>query len=363
MKFLWSSFLVLCCTWLPAQTFYKLDSTFHDGPYVFFENDQVVARWVFKGQMEDDTLVSGERLHLDPRVSESFDPVYLTPEKAFSPSPASHFQGVEKLVAISDIHGQYDLFVRLLYTHGVINESGDWAFGKGHLVVVGDIFDRGGEVTDLLWMVHKLEQQAGMAGGMVHYLIGNHEIMNLHNDLRYVNKKYRYTTTMLKTPYPLLFGPDTYLGRWLRSKPIVISINDMVFVHAGLSEACLNLGLTFEEINAAFRDSIFDKTEEKINANPALRLLYGELGPLWYRGYWGQDFTKKRAHNILKRLEKKHIIVGHTPFPSIVSEFRSKIIGVDSTIQMGEKGEVLLYEEGKLFRGTLEGDRIPIKKH
>ncbi|MFZ2899643.1 MAG: metallophosphoesterase [Saprospiraceae bacterium] len=344
----------------PAQTFYKLDSTFHDGPYVFFEEGRMVARWLQGGELREDTLEAGELLELAPEVSESFDPCFLDPDAVFEPSKSS-FRGVDKLVAISDIHGQYDLMARLLHTHGVIDEKGNWAFGEGHLVVVGDIFDRGGEVTDILWLVHKLENQAGFAGGRVHYLLGNHEIMNLKNDLRYVNKRYRNTTTMLRTPYPLLFGPDTYLGRWIRSKPTIISINDMVFVHAGLSETFLNLDLSFEEINTLVRDSIIDQPEEVIEASPRLSLLYGSKGPFWYRGYFDPTFTRARADDILVYLNKRHIIVGHTPFPVIQSVFKKRIIGVDSTIQSGLSGEVLYYERRKFYRASLDGERELIK--
>ncbi|MCB9285152.1 MAG: metallophosphoesterase [Lewinellaceae bacterium] len=355
-------FFTLCLgASLHAQTFFKIDSSFFDGPYVFYQDDQLVARWVQEGNLREDTLLPGEQLLLAPEVSSSFLPSFLDPEATFQPDTVISFQGVKKLVAISDIHGKYQLMVDLLRIHGVIDPQNHWAFGTGHLVVVGDIFDRGENVLDILWLVYNLEQEAKEAGGMVHYILGNHELMNLGNDLRYVNKKYRYTTVMLKRPYPQLFGPDTYLGRWIRSKPVVITINDMVFVHAGLSETCLNLGLSFEEINADFRTRIIDQPEESIQSDPVLRVLDGEDGPLWYRGYFRDDFSKVRAQALLHRLGKKHIIVGHTPFPQITSLFKRKVIGVDSSIQLGTDGEVLIYEEGKFYRGLLSGEKVKLK--
>ena len=361
MKFYLLFFTLCLGGFLPAQTFFKVDSSFFDGPYVFYQDDQLVAQWVQEGKLREDTLQAGDQLLLAPGVSPSFIPAFLDPQATFQPDPVISFEGVEKLVAISDIHGQYDLMVDLLHTHGVIDPQNHWAFGTGHLVVVGDIFDRGENVVDILWLVYNLEQEAQQAGGMVHYILGNHELMNLGNDLRYVNKKYRYTTVMLKKPYPQLFGPDTYLGRWIRSKPVIITINNMVFVHAGLSEACLNQGLSFEEINTAFRERILDQPDEAIQADPVLRVLDGEDGPLWYRGYFREDFSKIRAQALLKRVGKKHIIVGHTPFPQITSLFKRKIIGVDSSIQLGKDGEVLIYEDGKLYRGLLSGEKVKLK--
>ena len=358
MRFFWIFFCLLLSGISLAQNS-PLDSTFRDGPYIFYAGDQLVARYAVWGELREDTLAPGASFQIGPEVSPAFDARYVKRDAVFRPGPAD-FSGVGKLVAISDIHGQYELMAELLRTHGVIDDAGDWAFGDGHLVVNGDIFDRGDGVTDAIWLVYKLEQQAAMAGGKVHYLLGNHEIMNLKNDLRYVNKKYRYTTALLRTPYPALFGPETYLGRWIRTKPAVISINDMVFVHAGLSITCLNLGLSFDEINEAFQERIIDLPEEQIEADSVLRVLYGISGPIWYRGYFSKDFTKAQARLLLKRLKKKHIIVGHTPFPQIVSLFKRRIIGVDSTIQSGIDGEVLIYEAGHFFRGLRNGERVPL---
>ena len=57
-----------------------------------------------------------------------------------------------------------------------------WTFGKGHLVICGDLFDRGNDVTAELWLLYKLEEEAKEKGGYVHTILGNHEIMNLSGD-------------------------------------------------------------------------------------------------------------------------------------------------------------------------------------
>ena len=357
LSFLFAS-LFLCAT-APGQS--PVDSSFTDGPYIFFQGDLAVAKWISGGKLSVDTLRPGEYLRLEKDISASFDPTCVDLTQTFEPETQTSFKGVKKVVAISDIHGQYDLMLRLLKSHRVVDNSDNWSFGDGHLVVLGDVFDRGEEVVDILWLIHKLEQQAAEVYGKVHYLLGNHEVMNLQNDLRYVNKKYRTTTALTRIPYPSLFGPDTYLGRWLRSKPVSISINDMVFVHGGFSEVCLNLELNLEQINTAFREQILDKSEEVINNNPALRILYGETGPIWYRGYFEEGFTHKRARDLVKRLGKKHIVIGHTPAPEVRAMYHMRIFAIDSTIQLGAEGEVFVYEEGRFFRGTLSGERIKLQ--
>ena len=118
------------------------------------------------------------KTRLDPSDhSTSFDP------------PKAIFEGIENIVALSDIHGQYELAVEILKNNQIIDEDLNWNFGTGHLVIVGDIFDRGDYVTEVLWLVYELEKQAKAAGGFVHFLLGNHEYMVMHKDLRYIHKK------------------------------------------------------------------------------------------------------------------------------------------------------------------------------
>ena len=98
------------------------------------------------------------------------------------------YDGVERIVALSDIHGAYKPMVRTLQSAAVIGEDLAWTAGNTHLVIVGDILDRGPESRQAMDLLMKLEPEAAAAGGKVHVLIGNHEAMNLIADLRYVSK-------------------------------------------------------------------------------------------------------------------------------------------------------------------------------
>ena len=173
------------------------------------------------------------------------------------------FKTEAKIAALSDVHGQYDVTIKLLQENKIIDKENNWAWGDGHLVIVGDVFDRGDQVTEILWLVHKLERQAEDAGGKVHLLLGNHEIMVLTGDLRYLHKKYRYTMAVFKRPLDSLLHKDTYLGAWLRTKPIAISINDMAFVHGGFSELLLEHLPNLEAINEAGHLALEASTEER----------------------------------------------------------------------------------------------------
>jgi hypothetical protein len=107
------------------------------------------------------------------------------------PAVAGQWQhsGVERIVAVSDIHGAYDAMVDTLRNAGVLDVELGWSGGSTHLVIVGDILDRGPDSRDAMDLLMRLEREAEAAGGMVHVLIGNHEAMNLVGDLRYVSKE------------------------------------------------------------------------------------------------------------------------------------------------------------------------------
>ena len=65
----------------------------------------------------------------------------------FSPVHAEEwrFSDVERIVAVSDIHGAYDALVATLQESDVIDDSFAWSGGKTHLVITGDLLDRGPE--------------------------------------------------------------------------------------------------------------------------------------------------------------------------------------------------------------------------
>ena len=111
----------------------------------------------------------------------SFDTIYSSEKPIFT--------NINKIAALSDIHGQYDLVIKLFKNNKIIDDNLNWIFGDGHLVITGDIFDRGDTVNEVLWFIYKLEAQAENNGGRVHYLLGNHEYMIFYNDLRYIHEK------------------------------------------------------------------------------------------------------------------------------------------------------------------------------
>ncbi len=313
---------------------------FDDGPYIFIDNDTIIEKNIVQGTIKSKILNT-------ENVKTNFDP------------ETSVYDNVSKIAAISDMHGQYDLTIDLLKNNGVIDENLNWSYGNGHLVIVGDIFDRGPMVTELLWFVYYLERQATIAGGKVHFVLGNHEYMVMQDDLRYLNIKYRRVEQLFRIPYSQLYNEKTFMGRWLRSKSTMIKINDNLFVHGGISPEFIKDGFNLEETNQLMRQSLFIKEWTRSSDSIYAKYIF-DSGPIWYRGYFKTDFEEKDLKKILRKTKVKHIIIGHTPHRKIESLFDNKILVIDSSIQTGIIGEMLFIEDGEFFRGTLNGQKFKI---
>lgn len=334
----------------------------NDGPYVFEQGKKRLVRWVDGGVAKKKMISAKNFSKFKSRDDKYFNPQYLFSGYTNEAIKTFDFQGVKKIAALSDIHGQYDLFIKILQNNGIIDEQNQWTFGKGHFVIVGDVFDRGDKVQECLWFIYQLEQQAAVAGGKVHYLLGNHEVMVLTGDLRYIHDKYRQTEQLFQMSYGQIFGPESVLGAWLRTKPVTMSINDIQFVHGGLSPALAASKITVEEINDTFRNEIIDANPEDSAKNARKSIfLKGSQGPIWYRGYFRDStFTESQLDAVLEYFSKSRIVVGHTSQYRVEPHFDGKVILVDSSIKIGQTGEILLIENGEYFVGNADGDRRPL---
>jgi diadenosine tetraphosphatase ApaH/serine/threonine PP2A family protein phosphatase len=346
---------------LPAFCGAQMDVPFADGPYLNYDTEgELVVQWAWPEDKKAGFSQWSEDVELPP--FRAFRPETIIPGRRFERDPKITFNGVKKVAVVSDIHGQFDVIRKVLVGHGIINKDLHWAYGKGHFVIVGDVFDRGGQVTETLWLIHNLQIEAKAAGGKVHFLLGNHETMVMDRDVRYVNKRYMITSSLLQIPYYDLFGLDSYLGQWLRSLPLTVRVNDMVFVHGGFSKELLRKVSSLKSINNLYHKYLIDArpglVEEGIER---LDLLKGHDGPLWYRGYFrDRDLEEKDIDRILKRVGARRMVVGHTSFQAIRTFFNGKVLAVDSSMKFGSMGEVLLIEDGKFIRGGLLGERIDL---
>ncbi|MCP4202343.1 MAG: hypothetical protein GY769_10455 [bacterium] len=342
---------------------------------------------------------------------------------------AWEWKGVSRVVAVGDLHGNHDKLIRLLTAAELIDRNLRWSGGASHLVVAGDFLDRGDDDRPLMDVLRRLEQESVAGGGRVHVLLGNHEVMNLFRDTRYVSPAaYRHfapkerkavrkaalgkfaalkggdwssdTFREFNQKYPPGFfarqealNPDGEYGSWLLLRPAIVKINEVAYLHGGLSEDFAALGI--DDINRRMTDQVRRHLEArqaleregaisgvmdflqlgeaaaelletrrggrtaKLRETARSLLLaannpiLGAQGPLWYRGNALQDerLEQDTIERSLELLGASAMVVAHSPTSTsrITSRFHGRLFRIDHNIDGSEAPLALVAEQGEIL--------------
>lgn len=282
------------------------------------------------------------------------------------------WSGVDRIVAVGDIHGAYESLVEIMQGTGLIDNMNRWIGGRAHFVQNGDIMDRGPRAKDIFDLLRGLEKEAKAAGGMVHVLLGNHEELNITGialgyedyvtieqfrdflppdyraakekeflkslkdepDLRPQDKSLDIANNPrlrlfwqellrdkgergkeARTQYFLFF--NEHYGDWLIQQNTVIKINDVVFVHGGINEAystwkLIDLNNLMRKELEFYRGRLTGVYLEEASFRP--RLVYSPDGPLWYRDLARNDERSAlpMVIRILDNLKARTMVIAHT---------------------------------------------------
>ncbi len=263
---------------------------------------------------------------------------------------AYRFDGVERVVAFGDIHGDVDVLTKVLIGTGVVDDDLNWQGGRTHLVSTGDLIDRGDKGRQVLELLMRLEGEAAAAGGKVHVLLGNHEAMVLAGDLRYVSAG-DFEQYGGRAAHRAAFAPNGHIGRWLLDKPTMIVVNGTAFAHGGLSRDLMGLSLeqintsagtdlrrfvegwhaliasgeldaeaNFDHIRATARTIASGHTDQFLQSVAAGMvaavdgLPFTREGPLWYRGSsLCHPYSEAEVVTaVLRSIRAERVAVGHT---------------------------------------------------
>jgi hypothetical protein len=339
----------------------ETSGTINDGPYIFNIRDTIKVKWIENNILTEKNITPGTFSEIKNKFNLLCNYKDLKEVNSLKPFFNQSYSRIDSIAVITDIHGEYNTYINLLKATGIIDRNLNWNFGKGHLVVLGDSFDRGDMVTEVLWHLFGLEKQATAAGGMVHVLLGNHEVMVLDKNESYINEKYRKVEVIADIKYYDLYSENSILGKWLRSKPIIITLNKNIFVHGGISIELVRRNLNVRQINQDFAGKIVGKDLDVAKGDEEVDLLNDDNGPLWYRGYFtDKNLSESRIDSILDFYGKEHIVVGHTSSNEIRSFFNNKILAVDAGIMNEQPGEMLIIKNGIFYKGYSTGRRIKL---
>lgn len=356
-RWLLPALLCAALTATPACRAQTAPTDLDDGPYVFqIEDHRLEALWICDGQLQRSLLARTADTRIAPRCG--YPHALSIPAKLRAEDPP--LPAGARIIAVSDIHGQYALLLQLLRANGVIDGHDRWAAGHDHLVIAGDVFDRGPGVTEALWLLFSLQQQARAAGGAVHYLLGNHETMALYGSEHYVNPKYLANAKLLGRRYADLFAPDSVLGQWLRTRPALLKLGDTLFLHGGIAPENLDLARRMRRTNAIYRRTLGLPRDEVKTAAASARLYDGKRSPIWYRGYFNGDLDTPQVAALVDGLGLARIVVGHTTIGEVASFHNGRVIAIDAGLKRGKSGQLLFIEGDQLSRGLLDGSREPL---
>jgi len=247
--------------------------------------------------------------------------------------PEWRYDQPDKIFVISDPHGNIVPFIDILKRHKIIDDNYEWIFENNHLFLVGDIFDRGNDVLPIYWLLYKLEEEARIAGGVVHVVPGNHEEMIMRSNFRYMEPKYTALAEELGINYNELWSPDSELGKWIMTRNTIEIIGSDLFVHAGLSTEFAGYGWSIPQLNELVSSYIYKSKEERDKTEEG-KFLFGSNGPLWYRGMVRTDeqynpVSTDGVDAILRQYGVNRVIVGHTIFEEVSLFHAGKVIGVN----------------------------------
>ena len=293
-----------------------------DGPYIVYNSDGSAEVITFDRNLNMHTQSFADRESIGELTIYTQEGGYsFTVNLHDFNIPAARYELPEQMLLMSDPHGDFVPFVQVLKGNGVINEEFDWIYGTGHLAILGDVMDRGDDQTTIFWLIYKLEEQARLAGGAVHFLIGNHEVMITRNDLRYLTPKYLTVSEISGIRYDRLWNDTTELGRWLLSRNTITILDEVMLVHGGISPELVATTYTIEEVNDVMRQHMLQ--------GRGAALITGNKGPTWYRGIVNQLITEEELDEILARFEVTQIIMGHTRVSEISSLYDGKAVALD----------------------------------
>ena len=264
--------------------------------------------------------------------------------------------GRGRVVAIGDIHADLGALRLALRTAGAIDARDEWIGGALTVVQLGDLIGRSDDERPVLDFVLDLQRRARQAGGAVHALIGNHEVMGgrLDNqavgrnpfpdwesvpDLRRDDPRLRHLSSHERARGAALMPGGPYARR-IAEFPVVLKLGETVFVHGGVVPRWARYGV--DRINREVRDWLRGQTPEP---DSALGVDDGDR-VMWTREFSGNIRRADCAllDESLKILGARRMIMAHTVLEEITSGCNGRLWAVDVGMSRAYGGPVEVLE-------------------
>jgi hypothetical protein len=252
---------------------------------------------------------------------------------------------VNRIIVIGDLHGDLDITLRSLKIANLIDNNNNWIGGDTVVVQNGDQVDRcryngipcsnklatsNDEENDItiLELFTKLHKQAQLYGGAVYSLLGNHELMNVEGDLRYVSHLglKQFDNSIIngnlikdgKIAREMLFSPGNKYAEFLAcTRQVVLIIGNNIFIHGGILPKIIKK-YSVKSINQIMTLYLLGRIKQQDKLYKDI-FKSQDLSPLWSRlqGLMVINNNDNSCHEMLTPLKYiynvNNIYVGHTP--------------------------------------------------
>ncbi|ANQ10073.1 Calcineurin-like phosphoesterase [Plasmodium coatneyi] len=239
-------------------------------------------------------------------------------KKKLDPSYFQRYDNIKwegKIIAIGDIHGDIESLKLILRHANLINENDEWVAENVLLVQVGDVLDRGIYGPLIYDFLFKLQKEAPLKNSKVLLIMGNHEQLNLCGYFNYVNEKeveIFFKNNFNNRLYHFVSITGEYFKKLIRL-PVIAKVNDILFVHAGISKKISSLSLhtirlkTRLQIENMCQILSYDKSMNYVNRE----------GVLWYdhisrTAPYDENEACSILSHVFNNYKAKHLVVGHT---------------------------------------------------
>lgn len=246
----------------------------------------------------------------------------------------------KRVIAVGDVHGQLEPFVKILKHAGLINDHWDWCGGKDKLLQIGDIFDRGPQSVEAWLLLDKLQRQAADSGGQVIRLVGNHELEILQGN---------FTISGFE-------GVQSKAIRQRLTKQVLeghlcgaYAYKNVLFTHAGVTRKLFRI---FEQqledasaynlsilINLIFKESI----RHEFFKHPIFNISVHRNGPDRFGGIFWEDIT-----DLIRSFPQGSPVwqvIGHTQVDHVIIDPKTQFIPID--VGMHRKLQYVTFEYDK----------------
>lgn len=248
-----------------------------------------------------------------------------------------------RIIVIGDLHGDWEMTKKSLEIAGLINNKLKWTGGNTVVVQLGDQIDRcrfsgidcklpqatlNDEDSDLkiLNFFTDLHSQALEKGGAVYSLIGNHELMNVDGDMRYVSYENTKGFENYKKPNGKIIENGDEARKWAFSpgnpiadflgctRQLSIIIGSNLFVHAGVIPRIAEK-YNVDDMNKILSLYLWDKLKNPVDYKELLDS--SDYSPLWNRIFAAPNQTQESCDKLMNPLKQIYkvdrIFIGHTP--------------------------------------------------